>query len=103
MPEARLPLANAAVLLATSPKSNTAHNAINAAAEDVNAGKGQNIPSILQSPFFKGYKYPHEYKNHYVKQTYLPDDLVGKVYYEYGDNRTEQAAKAYWEQIKGNK
>ncbi len=103
MPEARLSLANAAVLLATAPKSNTAHNAIIAACEDVNAGKGQEIPTILQSPFFKGYKYPHDYKNHYVKQTYLPDDLVGKTYYEYGDNRTEQAAKAYWEQIKGNK
>lgn len=103
MPEARLPLANAAVLLATAPKSNTAHNAILAATEDVNAGKGQNIPTILQSPLFKGYKYPHDYKNHYVSQTYMPDDLAGKTYYEYGDNRTEQAAKAYWEQIKGNK
>ncbi len=103
MPEARLALANAAVLLATSPKSNTAHNAIIAACDDVAAGKGQNIPTILQSPFFKGYKYPHDYKNHYIKQTYLPDDLVGKTYYEYGDNRSEQAAKAYWEQIKGNK
>ena len=103
MPEARLARANAAVLLATAPKSNTAHNAIIAACEDVANGKGQNVPTILQSPFFKGYKYPHDYKNHYVKQTYLPDDLVGKVYYEYGDNRTEQAAKAYWEQIKEDK
>ena len=101
MPEARLALANAAVLLATAPKSNTAHNAINAACEDVAKGLGQNIPTILQSPFFKGYKYPHEYKNHYVAQTYLPDELCDRVYYEYGDNRTEQAAKAYWEQIKG--
>lgn len=101
MPEARLPLANAAVMLATAPKSNTAHNAIVAAAEDVRASLGQNVPTILQSPFFKGYKYPHEYKNHYVKQVYLPDDLVGKKYYEYGDNRTEQAAKAYWDAIKG--
>ena len=101
MPEARLALANAAVLLATAPKSNTAHNAINAACEDVAKGLGQNVPTILQSPFFKGYKYPHEYKNHYVAQTYLPDELCDRVYYEYGDNRTEQAAKAYWEQIKG--
>ncbi|MBQ4137070.1 MAG: replication-associated recombination protein A [Clostridia bacterium] len=100
MPEARLALANAAVLLATSPKSNTAHNAIIAASEDVAKGLGQEIPTILQSPFFKGYKYPHEYKNHYVKQEYLPDDIKGKKYYEYGDNRTEQAAKAYWDQIK---
>ena len=101
MPEARLALANAAVLLATAPKSNTAHNAINAACEDVAKGLGQNVPTILQSPFFKGYKYPHEYKTHYVAQTYLPDELCDRVYYEYGDNRTEQAAKAYWEQIKG--
>ncbi len=103
MPEARLALANAAVLLATAPKSNTAHNAIIAACEDVSKGLGQNIPTILQSPFFKGYKYPHDYPNHYVNQTYLPDDLKGRVYYEYGDNRTEQAAKAYWEQIKEDK
>lgn len=103
MPEARLALANAAILLATSPKSNTAHNAVIAASEDVAKGLGQNIPTILQSPFFKGYKYPHDYENHYVKQTYLPDDIKDKVYYEYGDNRTEQAAKAYWEQIKGKK
>lgn len=103
MPEARLALANAAILLATSPKSNTAHNAVIAASEDVAKGLGQNIPTILQSPLFKGYKYPHDYENHYVKQTYLPDDIKDKVYYEYGDNRTEQAAKAYWEQIKGKK
>jgi putative ATPase len=100
MPEARLALANAAVLLATSPKSNTAHNAIIAACDDVTKGLGQEIPTILQSSFFKGYKYPHDYKNHYVRQEYLPDDIKGKKYYEYGDNRTEQAAKAYWEQIK---
>ena len=103
MPEARLPLANATVLLATAPKSNTAHNAINEAAEDVSRGLGQNVPTILQSPLFKGYKYPHDYKNHYVKQNYMPDDLVGKTYYEYGDNRTEQAAKAYWDEIKKGK
>ncbi len=103
MPEARLPLANAAVLLATSPKSNSAHNAINAAIEDIGAGKGQNIPTILQSPFFKGYKYPHDFENHYVKQTYLPDDLRDRVYYKYGENRTEQAARAYWDTIKEKK
>ena len=103
LPEARLPLANAAVLLATSPKSNTAHNAIIAACEDVAKGKGQNVPEILQSPFFKGYKYPHNFPNHYVKQEYLPDDLRGTKYYEYGDNRNEQAAKAYWDEIKKQK
>lgn len=101
LPEARLPLANAAILLATAPKSNSAHNAIIAAQEDVRAGLGQTVPTILQSPFFKGYKYPHEYKDHYVKQDYMPSDLRGKVYYEYGDNRNEQAAKAYWDKIKG--
>lgn len=103
MPEARIPLANAAVLLATAPKSNSAHDAINAALADINAGRGQNIPEILQSPLYKGYKYPHDYKDHYVKQKYLPDDLADKVYYEYGENRTEQAAKAYWDAIKENK
>ncbi len=103
LPEARLPLANAAVLLATSPKSNTAHNAIIAACEDVQKGRGQEIPEILQSPLFKGYKYPHNFPNHYAKQEYLPDDLVGTKYYEYGDNRNEQAAKAYWDEIKKQK
>ena len=103
LPEARLPLANAAVLLATAPKSNTAHNAIIAACEDVAKGKGQNVPEILQSPLFKGYKYPHNFPNHYVKQEYLPDDLIGTKYYEYGDNRNEQAAKAYWDEIKKQK
>ena len=103
LPEARLPLANAAVLLATSPKSNTAHNAIIAACEDVAKGRGQEIPEILQSPLFKGYKYPHNFPNHYVKQEYLPDDLRGTKYYEYGDNRNEQAAKAYWDEIKKQK
>ncbi len=103
LPEARIPLANAAVMLATSPKSNTAYAAINAASEDVKAGLGTTVPTHLRSPMFKGYKYPHDYPDRYVKQQYLPDDVKGRVYYEFGDNKTEQAAKAYWDKIKGKK
>ena len=100
MPEAQIPLIHAAMLLATSPKSNSAYNALHAAMTDVEAGRGNRIPVHLQSPLFKGYKYPHEYPNHYVEQQYLPDDLVGRRYYEPGPNKTEQAAAAYWEKIK---
>ena len=103
LPEARIPLANAAVMLATSPKSNTAYAAINAAAEDIKAGLGSEIPFHLRSPQFKGYKYPHDYPNRYVKQQYLPDELKDRRYYEFGDNKTEQAAKVYWDKIKNNK
>ena len=103
LPEARIPLANCAIMLATSPKSNTAYEAINAASADVRAGKGNNIPVHLQAPLFKGYKYPHSYPHDWVKQQYLPDDLKNAKYYEYGDNKTEQAAKAYWDLIKGKK
>ena len=99
LPEARIPLANAALLLATAPKSNSAESAIDAAMADVEAGLGQNIPKCLQSPFYNGYKYPHSYPNHYVKQQYLPDDVKNKQYYVYGDNKTEQAAKDYAEKI----
>ncbi len=100
MPEAKLPLANAAIMLATAPKSNTAHNAVIAATEDVEKGLGGAVPEILRSPLYKGYKYPHDYPNRWVKQQYLPDDIKNKKYYEYGENKTEQAAKAYWEKIK---
>ncbi len=100
MPEARIPLANAAILLATAPKSNSAEAAIDAAMADVEAGMGREFPKHLQSPLFKGYKYPHIYPNHYVEQQYLPDDLVGKRYYEYGDNKTEYAAREYNDRIK---
>ena len=62
-----------------------------------------NIPSHLRSPLFKGYKYPHDFKDHYVEQQYLPDDLKDRQYYVFGDNRTEAAAKAYWDKIKGEK
>ena len=103
MPEARLPLANAAIMLATAPKSNSAYAAANAAAEDIKKGLGTEIPLHLQSPLFKGYRYPHDYPNHYVRQQYLPDDLKNAHYYEYGDNKMEQAAKAFADKIKGGK
>lgn len=100
LPEAKIPLANAAVILATAPKSNTAYVALNAASDDIKAGLGKEIPPHLKSPLFKGYKYPHNYPGRYVKQDYLPPDLKGKKYYEFGENKNEQAAKAYMERIK---
>ena len=114
LPEASIPLANATVMLATAPKSNSAYLAYGAAAADVASGKGAVPPRTLQNVHLDGenvaqkgqnYKYPHDFKNHYVGQQYLPDDLKNKKYYEFGENKTEQAAKAYWALIKngGNK
>lgn len=103
MPEAQIPLSNAAIMLATAPKSNSAHNAAAAAREDVDRGLGTVIPPHLQSPLFKGYKYPHDYPGHYVEQQYLPDDLRDRKYYVYGENKTEQAAFEYSEKIKKKK
>ena len=108
LPEARLALADAAILMATAPKSNSGHDAINAAMADVRAGKTGDFPRHLQNVHAdgtgfereQGYLYPHDFPNHWVKQQYLPDTLVGRVYYEYGPNKTEQAAKAYWDKIK---
>ncbi len=100
MPEAAIPLANATVLLATSPKSNSSHNAYYAALADVEAGCGRVVPKHLQSPLFKGYKYPHDYPYHYVRQQYLPDDIKDKVYYHAGSNKLEDAARQYAEKIK---
>ena len=100
LPEARIPLANAAILLATAPKSNSAYSAMNAAMADIEAGLGNAVPPHLQSPLFKGYKYPHDYPNHYVKQQYLPTDIKDKKYYIFGENKTESAAKAYSELLK---
>ena len=108
LPEARLALADAAILMATAPKSNSGHDAINAAMADVRAGKTGDFPRHLQNVHVdgtgfereQGYLYPHDFPNHWVKQQYLPDALVGRVYYEYGPNKTEQAAKAYWDKIK---
>ena len=108
MPEARIPLGDAAILMATSPKSNTGHIALDAAMADVRKGKGGDFPRHLQNVHVdtytqereQGYKYPHNYPNRWVQQQYLPDELVGTRYYEYGENKLEQAAKAYWEAIK---
>ncbi|MGI6167295.1 MAG: hypothetical protein ACOYIA_04070, partial [Eubacteriales bacterium] len=100
MPEARIPLANAAILLATAPKSNSAYAAAEAALADIQKGLGTRIPGHLASPLFKGYKYPHDYPEHYFAQQYLPDDIKDRKYYTYGDNKTERAAAAYWERIK---
>ena len=99
MPEARIPLINAAIMLATAPKSNSAYLAYDAAMQDIEAGKGREVPQHLQSPLFKGYKYPHDYPNHYVKQEYLPTDLRGKQYYKPGENKTEDAAAQYAKKI----
>ena len=111
MPEARIPLGDAAVLLATSPKSNTGHIALDAALEDVRKGKGGDFPRHLQNMHYdthtqereQGYKYPHNYPGRWVEQQYLPDELVGTRYYAYGDNKLEQAAKQYWDAVKGAK
>ena len=100
MPEGRIPLIHAAILLATSPKSNSAYMALAEANADLEAGRGNRIPVHLQSPLFKGYKYPHDYPGRYVEQQYLPDDLVGRRYYVPAENKTEQAAAAYWAEIK---
>ena len=100
MPEAAIPLANATVLLATSPKSNSAHDAVFAAMADVEKGCGRVVPKHLQSPLFKGYKYPHDYPNHYVEQQYLPDDIKDRKYYQWGSNKLEDAARQYAEKIK---
>ncbi len=99
LPEAAIPLANIVVILATAPKSNSAYMAYHRAMEDISAGLGNSVPRHLQSPKFEGYKYPHDYQNNYVEQDYLPKDLVGKHYYQFGNNKTEQAAKAYHEMI----
>lgn len=100
LPEGRIPLINAAIMLATAPKSNSAYMALAKVDADISAGRGQNIPTHLRSPNFAGYKYPHDYENHYVKQNYLPDDLKNSKYYLYGDNKSEQAAMQYWEKVK---
>lgn len=108
-PEARIPLADAVVLLATAPKSNSAYMAINKALYDIENTDTGLIPRQLQNEHFDGvgneikgqhYLYPHDYKNHYVKQQYLPDKIKDKEYYVYGDNKNEQAFKKYWDEIK---
>ena len=109
LPEARIPLGDAAVLMATAPKSNSAHIALDEAMADVRTGKTGDYPRHLQNKHAdsagmereQGYLYPHDFPNHYVKQQYLPDRLKGVHYYVYGENKTEQAAKRYWDEIKG--
>ena len=108
LPEGRLPLAQACILLATAPKSNSVYEAIGSAAADVRAGITGALPRELQNVHAdgtgferqQGYLYPHDYPGHWVRQQYLPDELKDKVYYRYGDNKTEQAAKRYWDEIK---
>ena len=109
LPEARIPLADAAILVAQSPKSNSAYNAIAKAMADIEAGKAGGFPRQLQNKHYDGadakvkgqfYLYPHDYPDHWVKQQYLPDGVKDAVYYEPGDNKTEQAYKAYWQKVK---
>lgn len=111
LPEARIPLADAVVLVATSPKSNSAYSAINAAMSDIERGVGGDVPRRLQNKHYDGegdvergqnYLYPHSYPNHYVAQQYLPDEIKDKKYYNFGDNKTEQRYKEYWDGIKRN-
>lgn len=109
LPEAQIPLAEAVILLATAPKSNSAVSAIGEALEDLSKMDTGEIPEHLKDSHYSGaqkmghgvdYQYAHNYKNHYVKQQYLPDNIKDKQYYQYGPNKVEQAAKAYWDQIK---
>lgn len=112
LPEARIPLADAVVLVCNSPKSNSAYLAYDMAANDLRSGNSGPIPRTLQNKHFDGednnnkgqfYNYPHNYPNHWVSQQYLPDVLKNKKYYTHGENKNEQAAKEYWDKIKGNK
>lgn len=110
LPEARIPLGEAAILMATAPKSNSAINGIDAAMTDIRRGNYGPIPAHLMDAHYQGskklgrgltYVYPHDYPNHWYPQQYLPDRIADKNYYEFGDNKTEQAAKAYWNRVKG--
>ncbi|HHV32298.1 replication-associated recombination protein A [Caproiciproducens sp. LBM24188] len=112
LPEARIPLADAVILVSIAPKSNTGHDAINAAIADVQRGRIGSIPRHLQNKHYDGadnahkgqfYKYPHDYPNRWVEQQYLPDELKDVHYYQYGQNKNEQAYKEYWSRIKGNR
>ena len=109
LPEARIPLADAVILVALAPKSNSGEAAIDAAMADIQKGKTGSIPRTLQNKHYdsaevqnKGqfYQYPHDFPNHWVDQQYLPDTLLGARYYSFGENKNEQSFKAYWENIK---
>lgn len=111
-PEAQIPLAEAVILLATAPKSNSANEAICAALADISSFDVGEIPDHLKDAHYEGaktfghgleYKYPHSYENNYVEQQYLPDNIKDRKYYIYGENKTEQLTKSYWDKIKGNK
>ena len=112
LPEARIPLADAVILVATAPKSNSGEMAVDLALADVRSGNYGPVPRQLQNKHFDGedaevkgqhYVYPHDYENHWTHQQYLPDALKNKKYYNYGENKNEQAFKAYWNKIKGTK
>lgn len=109
LPEARIPLADAVILVCNSPKSNSAYLAVNSAMSDIKSGRIGNIPRHLQNKHCDGednpnkgqfYKYPHDYKNSYVEQSYLPKNLENEIYYNFGENKNEQAFKEYWKKIK---
>lgn len=109
LPEARIPLADAVIMVCNAPKSNSAYMGINRAAQDLKVGNYGPVPRQLQNMHYDGednynkgqfYNYPHDYPNHYVNQQYLPDIIRDRVYYEYGDNKNEQAYKNYWDKIK---
>lgn len=112
LPEARIPLADAVILVATAPKSNSGEMAIDKAMADVQSGNYGPIPRRLQNKHFDGedaeekgqfYVYPHDYENHWVYQQYLPDRIKNKKYYEFGPNKNEQAFKSYWDRVKNKK
>lgn len=112
LPEARIPLADAVILVATAPKSNSGEAAIDKAMADVQSGNYGPIPRQLQNKHFDGedaeekgqfYVYPHDYENHWVYQQYLPDRIKNKKYYEFGPNKNEQAFKSYWDRVKNKK
>ncbi len=112
LPEARIPLADAVIMVCNAPKSNSAYMGINRATQDLKAGNYGPVPRQLQNMHYDGednnnkgqfYNYPHDYPNHYVNQQYLPDIIRDRVYYEYGDNKNEQAYKAYWDKIKNKR
>lgn len=109
LPEARIPLADAVIMVCNAPKSNSAYMGINRATQDLKAGNYGPVPRQLQNMHYDGednnnkgqfYNYPHDYPNHYVNQQYLPDIIRDRVYYEYGDNKNEQVYKNYWDKIK---
>ena len=109
LPEARIPLADAAILVAITPKSNSGEKAIDAAMRDIENGRSGNVPRALQNKHFDGaevavkgqfYKYPHDFPNHYTPQQYLPDEIKDAKYYNFGNNKNEQAYKQYWEKVK---